>query len=185
MSCDEDLGLAYLPFSTPTNDYYGGERPGDNLFAESLVAVDVDTGERAWHYQMVHHGIWDYDLPAAPNLLDITVDGRPDQGRSPRSPSMASCSCLTARPERPSGPSKSAPCRPRPVPGEQTAATQPFPTRPAPFEQQGATVDDLIDFTPALRNQAAALVAQHDLGPAFHPTYDARHDNRTRREWRW
>ncbi|CAN0551042.1 unnamed protein product, partial [Laminaria digitata] len=168
MSCDEENGLVYLPFGTPTNDYYGGERPGDNLFGETLVALDIESGERAWHYQMVRHGIWDYDLPAAPNLLDVTIDGAMRQvvAQVTKHGFLFVLDRLTGEPiwpiEDKSVPSSS-------VPGEQTAATQPFPTKPAPFEQQGVKVDDLIDFTDALREQAQSIISPYTIGPLFTP----------------
>jgi quinoprotein glucose dehydrogenase len=108
MSCDEKLGYVYLPFGTATNDFYGGHRPGNNLFGESLVALDATTGKRIWHFQMVHHGLWDYDLPAAPNLAEITVGGR--QIKAVASQSKASFTCSTGSRGSPSGPSKNVRC---------------------------------------------------------------------------
>lgn len=168
MSCDEENGLVYLPFGTPTNDYYGGERPGDNLFGETLVALDIDSGERAWHYQMVRHGIWDYDLPAAPNLLDVTIDGTLRQvvAQVTKHGFLFVLDRLTGEPIWPIE-DKSVPTSS--VPGEQTAATQPFPTKPAPFEQQGVKVDDLIDFTDALHEQARSIISPYTIGPLFTP----------------
>jgi len=168
MSCDIDLGLVYLPFGTPSNDYYGGERPGDNLFAESLVAVDLESGERRWHYQMVRHGIWDYDLPAAPNLVDIEVDGRPIKAVAQVS-KHGFLFVLDRETGEPVWPIENRAVPASDVPGEEAALTQPFPTRPAPFEQQGATEDDLIDFTPALRTEALSLVTRYRTGPLFTP----------------
>jgi quinoprotein glucose dehydrogenase len=168
MSCDEPLGFVYLPLGTPSNDYYGGDRLGDNLFAESLVALDAATGARQWHFQMVHHGVWDYDLPAAPTLVDITVNGK-----AIRAVAQVSKQGFTYVFDRATGdpvwPIEERPVPQSSVPGERTARTQPFPTRPAPFDRQGITDDDLIDFTPELRAEAKAIIAQYDHGPLFTP----------------
>jgi quinoprotein glucose dehydrogenase len=168
MSADEELGLVYLPFGTPTNDFYGGHRPGDNLFAESLVAIDARTGKRAWHFQMVHHGIWDYDLPSAPILADLRVEGR-----AVKAVVQVSKQGFTYVFDRKTG-KPVWPIEERPVPqsgvaGERTSPTQPFPLRPPPFERQGLTDEDLIDFTPELRAQALAVVSGFDRGPLFTP----------------
>jgi quinoprotein glucose dehydrogenase len=167
-SADEELGYVYLPLSTPTNDYYGGHRPGDNLFAESLVALDARTGERIWHFQAVHHGVWDYDFPAAPNLVDITVDGRDIKAIA-----IVSKQGFTYVFDRVTGepvwPIEERSVPAGNVPGEWYSPTQPFPTKPPPFEQQGVTVDDLIDFTPALRREAEEILAGYVSGPLFTP----------------
>ena len=169
MSADEELGYVYLPIGTPTNDYYGGHRLGDNLFAESLVAVDVETGQRQWHFQMIHHGLWDYDLPAAPNLLDITVNGRLTKAVAQVSKQgfVYAFDRVTGEPIWP--------IEERPVAtdtdleGEVMSSTQPFPTKPEPFEYQGTSVDDLVDFTPAIRRMAVEAVDGFRLGPLFTP----------------
>lgn len=168
MSSDEELGYVYLPFGTPTNDYYGGERAGDNLFAESLVCLNAETGERVWHYQIVHHGLWDYDLPAAPNLLEITVGGTRIKAvaQVTKHGSLFVFDRVTGEPVWPIE-EKSVPLSN--VPGEVASPTQPHPTKPAPFEQQGAEIDDLIDFTPALRQQATAILTRLRHGPIFTP----------------
>src|SRR5262245_30709559 len=147
MSADADLGYVYLPFSPAANDYYGGERPGENLFAESLVCLEAATGRRVWHFQFVRHGLWDYDLPAAPNLVDIAVNGRRIRAvaQVTKQGFVYVFDRVTGRPVWP--------IEDRPVPrstvaGEQTAPSQPFPTRPVPFERQGITAADVIDFTP-------------------------------------
>ncbi len=167
-SADEELGYVYLPLSTPTNDYYGGHRPGDNLFAESLVCLDARTGERIWHFQAVHHGVWDYDFPAAPNLVDITVDGRDIKAIA-----IVSKQGFTYVFDRVTGepvwPIEERSVPAGNVPGEWYSPTQPFPTKPPPFEQQGVTVDDLIDFTPALRREAEEILAGYVSGPLFTP----------------
>ena len=169
MSGDDELGFAYLPIGTATNDYYGGHRLGHNLFAESLVAVDAETGQRQWHFQMVHHGLWDYDLPAAPNLLDITVGGR-----QVKAVAQVSKQGFVYAFDRVTG-EPIWPIEERAVPtdtdleGEVPSPTQPFPTRPAPFEYQGTSIDDLVDFTPEIRQLAVAAVDRFRLGPLFTP----------------
>ena len=167
-TADPELGYVYLPLSTPSSDYYGGHRPGDNLFAESLVCVDVETGERVWHFQAVHHGVWDYDFPASANLVDITVNGR-----LIKAVAIVSKQAFTYVFDRATGepvwPIGERPVPPSNVPGERLAATQPFPSKPPPFDLQGVTVNDLIDFTPELRAEALAQLAQFEWGPLFTP----------------
>lgn len=168
MSADPELGYVYLPTGTPTNDWYGGHRLGDNLFAESLICVDAATGERIWHFQMVHHGLWDYDLPAAPNLVDIVVDGKAIKAVAQVSKQgfIYVFDRVTGEPvwpieERAVGQSN--------IPGEEASPTQPFPTRPAAFEYQGISDETLIDFTPELRAEALKTIANFDYGPIFTP----------------
>ena len=168
MSADESLGYVYLPFGTPTDDYFGGNRPGDNLFAESLVCLDVTTGRRVWHFQGVHHGLWDYDFPAAPVLGDIIVEGR-------RISAVAQVSkqgfvyVFDRKTGTPVWPIEERPVPQSKVPRERTSPTQPFPTKPPAFERQGLTDDNLIDYTPALRARAIALLKDFDRGPLFTP----------------
>ncbi len=168
MSADQELGYVYLPIGTPTNDWYGGHRLGDNLFAESLVCLDAATGERVWHFQMVHHGLWDYDLPAAPTLVDITVDGR-----DIKAVAQVSKQGFTYVFDRVTGepvwPIEERPVVASTVPGERASPTQPFPTKPPAFERQGISVDALIDFTPELRAAAEEILSQHEYGDLFHP----------------
>ena len=168
MSCDEELGYVYLPTSTPTNDWYGGHRKGDNLFAESLVALDAATGERKWHFQAVHHGLWDYDFPCAPNLVDITVDGN-----DIKAVAQVSKQGLTYVFDRKTGepvwPIEEIAVPQSTVPGEKTSPTQPMPTLPEPFENLGVEVDDLIDFTPELRKAAEKIIEDYVIGPLFTP----------------
>lgn len=168
IATDPELGYVYLPVSTPTNDYYGGQRKGDNLFAESIVCVDADTGERVWHFQAVHHGLWDYDFPAAPTLCDITVDGKPIKAVA-----IVSKQGFTYVFDRKTGepvwPIEERPVPQSTVPGEQTSPTQPFPTKPPAFARQGISEDDLIDFTPELRAEALEIVKDYTLGPLFTP----------------
>jgi quinoprotein glucose dehydrogenase len=168
MSADEELGYVYLPFSTPANVYYGGHRHGDNLFGETLVCLDARTGQRIWHYQIVRHGIWDYDLPAAPNLIDVTVGGR-----LVKAVAQVTKQGFVFVFDRVSG-TPLWPIENRSVPqskawGEKTAATQPFPTKPAAVEIQGVREEDLIDFTPELRRQVLAIVRGYDHGPLYTP----------------
>lgn len=169
MSADPDLGYVYLPTGTGTNDFYGGHRLGDNLFAESLVCVDVETGERVWHFQTVHHGVWDYDNPAAPNLLDIVVDGKPIKAvaQITKQGFVFTFDRITGKPVWP--------IEEQPVdtnsdlPGERLSPTQPVPSKPAPFEYQGVSLDDLIDFTPELNQAAREIVKDYTIGPLFTP----------------
>jgi len=169
LSVDETLGYVYLPTGTPTNDYYGGHRLGDNLFAESLVALDIETGERVWHFQAVHHGVWDYDFPTHPNLVDVRVDGRHIKAIA-----QVSKQGLTYVFDRVTG-EPVWPIEERPVDtdtnldGEVLSPTQPFPTKPLPFEDVGSSIDQLIDFTPELRALAVEAVKNHRLGGLFSP----------------
>ncbi|MYK87466.1 MAG: pyrroloquinoline quinone-dependent dehydrogenase [Acidobacteria bacterium] len=169
MSADPELGLLYLPTNTPAPDYYGGHRLGDNLFAESVVALNIETGEREWHFQAVHHGLWDWDFPAAPNLLDVVVDGRPVKALAQVSKQgfLYAFDRATGEPIWPI--EERAVATDTNVPGERPSPTQPFPTRPAPFEYQGAVIDDLVDFTPEIREMAIEAVEGYRLGPIFTP----------------
>ena len=167
-AADEELGYVYLPTGTPTNDMYGGHRLGDNLFAESLVCLDAETGERIWHFQAVHHGIWDYDFPTAPNLIDVIVDGKKTKAVAQVS-KQAFCYVLDRVTGEPLWPIDERPVSSSTIPGERASPTQPFPTKPAPFDRQGFTEDDLIDFTPELRATARELVRPFQIGPLFTP----------------
>ena len=168
MSADEELGYVYLPVETPTNDLYGGHRPGDNLFAESLVCLDAKTGERIWHFQFIHHGIWDYDIPTAPALLDITVEGRLIKAVA-QVTKQAFTYVLDRVTGQPVWPIEERPVPQSNVPGEQASPTQPFPTRPLPFDRQGVSVDDLLDFTAELNAEARRIASEYELGPLFTP----------------
>ncbi|MEW6206742.1 MAG: pyrroloquinoline quinone-dependent dehydrogenase [Acidobacteriota bacterium] len=168
MSADDELGYVYLPTGTPTNDFYGGHRLGNNLFAESLICLDVETGRRVWHFQTVHHGLWDYDNPAAPNLVDITVDGKRIKAVA-QVTKQGFCFVFDRVTGKPVWPIEERAVPPSDVPGERASPTQPFPTRPAPFEYQGVSVDDLIDFTPELRAEAMQTLKKFRVGPLFTP----------------
>jgi quinoprotein glucose dehydrogenase len=168
MSADPELGYVYLPIETPTQDFYGVDRPGDNLFAESLVCLDAKTGTRVWHFQFVHHGIWDYDTVAPPILLDITVAGRRIKAVA-QVTKQAFAYVFDRTNGKPVWPIEERPVPQSDVPGEKTSPTQPFPTRPAAFDRQGLTIDDLIDFTPELNREARELATQYKLGPLFTP----------------
>jgi quinoprotein glucose dehydrogenase len=168
MSVDEELGHFYLPFGTPTNDWYGGHRPGMGLFGESLVCLDAETGERVWHFQHVHHGIWDYDLCAAPALMDITVDGKEIKALA----QMTKQGFLWVL-DRETGegvwPIEEREVPQSTVPGEKTWPTQPFPTKPAPYEFQGVKDEYLIDFTPELHAAAKKILEDYNYGPLYTP----------------
>ncbi|MCB1672373.1 MAG: PQQ-binding-like beta-propeller repeat protein [Gammaproteobacteria bacterium] len=168
ISVDEELGTVYLPVEAGTGDYYGAYRPGDNLFAESLVAVDLRTGERKWHYQLVHHGIWDNDIPAAPILVDINVNGRPVKAVA-QPTKQAFLYVFDRVTGEPVWPMEERAVEQGDVPGEWYSPTQPFPTRPPAYDRQGVSIDDLLDYTPELRNKALEIASWHKLGPLFTP----------------
>jgi quinoprotein glucose dehydrogenase len=168
MSIDEELGLVYLPVELPTGDYYGGHRPGDTLYGESIVAVELKTGIRRWHYQLVHHGIWDFDISCAPILADIVVDGRSIKALA-QPTKQGWVYVLDRTTGEPVWPIEERPVEASTVPGEKASPTQPFVTKPAPFERQGVSIDDLIDFTPELRAEAVELVSRYKVGPLFTP----------------
>jgi quinoprotein glucose dehydrogenase len=168
MSLDEARGLLYMPVSTPSNDYYGGRRPGQNLFAESLVCLDATSGKRKWHYQIVHHGLWDYDPASAPNLVTITVDGKRIDAvvQLTKQGFAFTFDRVTGKPVWPIAE------RPVPrstVPGEASWPTQPFPTKPPAFESQGVTLDDAFDATPQWKARATAELKKYQLGPLYTP----------------
>lgn len=168
MAYDPELDYVYMASSSATNDTYGGDRLGDNLFAESLICVEAKTGERVWHFQAVHHGLWDYDLPAMPVLGDITVDGRPIKAVMQVS-KQAFTYVFDRATGEPVWPIEERAVPASTVPGERVSPTQPFPTKPPPFDLQGATEDNLMDFTPELRARAATQLQKFVHGPLFTP----------------
>jgi quinoprotein glucose dehydrogenase len=168
MSADLDLGYIYLPVETPTNDFYGGHRLGNNLFAESLVCLDAATGKRVWHFQLVHHGIWDYDTVAPPMLLDINVNGRPIKAVA-QVTKQAFTYVFDRQTGQPVWPIEERPVPQSDVPGERTSPTQPFPTKPPAFDRQGVTLDDLNDLTPELKTEAVKIASEYKLGPLYTP----------------
>jgi quinoprotein glucose dehydrogenase len=168
MSVDEDLGLAYIPVELPTGDYYGGHRPGNGLFGESIVAVDLKTGQRKWHYQLVHHGIWDWDIPCAPMLVDFTLNGQ--TVKAVAQPTKQSILYVFDRATgKPIWPIEEKPVPPGDVPGEKYSPTQPMPTKPPAYGRTGTSVDELIDFTPELRAEAVKVASRYKMGPIFTP----------------
>ena len=168
ISVDEQLGLVYLPVELPTGDYYGGNRPGNGLFGESIVAVDINTGKRKWHYQLTHHGIWDFDIPCAPILTDITINGKTVKALA--QPTKQSWLYMFNRETgEPIFPLEEKPVPQSDVPGEKTSPTQPFPSKPPAFDHQGVSESDLIDFTPALHAEAMQFIKKYRIGPMFSP----------------
>ncbi|MCH2279502.1 MAG: PQQ-binding-like beta-propeller repeat protein, partial [Vicinamibacterales bacterium] len=168
MSVDQELGYVYLPVGSEAHNWYGGHRPGDNLFSQSLVCVDAATGERVWHFQLVHHPVWDWDPPAAPTLIDIEVGGRQIKAVA-QVTKQGFLFVLDRVTGEPVWPIEERPVQQSTVPGEVTSATQPFPTRPAPFEWQGISEDILIDFTPELHEAALRIMRDQDGGPLYSP----------------
>ncbi len=167
-SADPELGLVYIPVGMPLMDEYGGHRPGDNLFGTSIVALDVKTGKRRWHFQMVHHDIWDYDTPMSPNLLDITVDGKPRKVVA-QSTKQGWLYVFDRATGEPIWPIVETPVLKSEAPGEEASPTQPIPTKPAPYAQQGLVEEDLIDYTPQIKEAALKLAKRCRMGPYFIP----------------
>ncbi len=168
MSADEELGLVYLPVEMPTHDYYGGSRPGAGLFGESIVALDIKTGQRKWHYQLVHHGLWDMDIPCPPILVDLTVNGRAVKALA-QPTKQAILYVLNRDTGQPIWPIEERPVPKGDTPGEWYSPTQPVPTKPPLYDGLGLTEDDLIDFTPALRADALKAIEKYRIGPMFTP----------------
>ena len=175
ISVDEQLGLVYLPVESPTGDYYGGHRPGNDLYGESLVCVDLKTGQRKWHFQLVHHPLWDMDVSSAPLLADINVDGRAIKAvaQPTKQGILYVFDRVTGQPVWPIV-EKAAPKGN--VPGEWYAPTQPIPTKPVAYARNGISVDDLIDFTPKLRDEALTQIAKYKIGPVFTPPVESKVD---------
>jgi glucose dehydrogenase len=177
LTADEQLGYVYLPLSAPPNSLYGGHRPGQNLFSDSLVCLNAKTGERVWHFQMVHHDLWDYDNVNAPILGEITVNGK--RIKAVMQPSKTGFLYVFDRVTgTPVWPIEERPVPASTVPGEQAWPTQPFPTKPPAFDRQGLTENDLIDFTPELKAEALAIARQYRLGPLFTPPSLVAADNK-------
>jgi quinoprotein glucose dehydrogenase len=168
ITVDEELGLVYLPVEDPTSDLYGGHRPGNNLFGDSIVCLDLKTGQRKWHYQIVHHPIWDLDMPAAPLLADIVVNGKPIKAvaQATKQGLLYVFDRVTGQPV---WPIEERPVPQTDVPGEKTAPTQPFPTRPPAYSRNGVVESDLIDFTPELKAAGLEAAKRYRLGPVFLP----------------
>jgi quinoprotein glucose dehydrogenase len=168
VTIDEELGLVYLPVESPTGDYYGGHRPGNDLYGESLVCLDLRTGAKKWHYQIVHHPIWDFDIPAAPILADIKVDGKTIKAVAvpTKQGILYTFDRLTGKPV---WPIEEKPVEKGDVPGEWYSPTQPMPTKPPAYAKNGTSMDDLVDFTPELHEQAVAIASRFKLGPIFTP----------------
>ena len=168
LAADDERGIVYIPTNGATVDFYGGFRPGNNLFSTSLLALDVKTGKRLWHFQMVHHDIWNYDTPTAPVLLDVQHNGKPVPAvvQVTKQAFAYAFNRVTGEPLWPIIEKQVAASK---VPGEKMAKTQPFPTKPAPYDMQGLTIDDLIDYTPELREKAVDAVPKYEIGPLFLP----------------
>lgn len=168
LSADLERNIVYIPTDPPTNDYYGGHRPGNTLFSTSVLALDAKTGRRVWHFQTVHHDIWNYDNPTSPHVVNVTMDGRvvPIVAQTTKQGFTYVFNRVTGAPV---WPIEERPVPQSEVPGERPSPTQPFPTRPAPFEHQGIAIDDLVDYTPELRQRAIEHVSQFRLGPLFTP----------------
>ncbi len=174
MAADPDRGLVYIPTNPPTIDFFGGFRPGDGLFGTSVIALDVRTGERVWHFQTVHHDIWNFDNPTAPIALDVVVDGEP----TPivvQTTKQGWAYTFNRETGEPVWPIEERPVPQSDVPGEDLSPTQPFPTRPAAYEMQGLTEDDLIDYTPELRAEALEIIQNYKIGPIFNPPIQMDH----------
>ena len=174
MSADLERGIVYIPTNPPTIDFYGGFRPGDGLFGTSVIALDVQTGERVWHFQTVHHDIWNFDNPTAPIALDVVVDGEP----TPivvQTTKQGWAFTFNRETGEPIWPIEERPVPQSEVPGEDLSPTQPFPTRPLAYEMQGLTEDDLIDYTPELRAEALEIISNYRIGPIFNPPIQMGH----------
>jgi quinoprotein glucose dehydrogenase len=168
LSADPELGLVYIPTNGATADFWGGFRPGDNLFSTSLIALDVETGERVWHYQLVHHDIWNYDTPQVPVLMDVTIDGE-EVPAVVQVTKQAFAYAFNRETGEPLWPIEERPVPEGLMPGEHLSPTQPHPTRPAPFDMQGLSDDDIVDFTPEIKQAALEALESYAYGPFFQP----------------
>jgi len=169
LTADPENNLVYIPTNPPTIDYYGGFRPGDNLFGTSVIALNTETGERVWHYQTVKHDVWNYDNPSPPIMMDLDIPGRGTVSAVAEVTKQGFVYTFDRFTGEPVWPMEMREVPASEVPGEKLATTQPFPTKPPPFEQQGITEDDLIDFTPELRQEALEVMASYQMGPLFNP----------------
>jgi quinoprotein glucose dehydrogenase len=175
ITVDEELGLVYLPVESPTNDFYGGHRPGKNLFGESLVCVDLKTGQRKWHYQLVHHPLWDMDISSAPILADITVDGK--SVKAVAQPTKQGFLYVFDRVTgKPVWPFEEKPVEVGTLPGEWYSPTQPIPSKPPAYSRNGVSLDDLVDFTPEINARAKAIASKYHLGPVYTPPSESKMD---------
>ena len=179
LSADLDRGIVYIPTNAPTIDYYGGFRPGNNLFGTSTIALDVETGQRVWHFQTVHHPIWNYDLPNVPILADVTINGQ-ETPIAIQTTKQGMTFVFNRETGAPVWPIEERPVEASIVPGEQLAPTQPFPTRPAPLNPLGLTEDQLIDFTPELKQEALEIVSQYRVGGPYMPPLPNNHTESVR-----
>ena len=173
VTVDEELGLVYLPVESPTNDFYGGHRHGNNLFGETLVCVDLKTGERKWHYQLVHHPLWDMDISSAPILANITVDGKPVKAVALPS-KQGFLYVLDRVTGKPVWPIEEKQVEVGTVPDEWYSPTQPIPSKPPAYSRNGVLESDLIDFTPELRERGKAIASKYKLGPVFTPPAESK-----------
>jgi quinoprotein glucose dehydrogenase len=181
-SADPDLGIVYIPVGMPLMDEYGGHRPGANLYGNSLVAIDAKTGQRKWHFQMVHHDIWDYDTPMAPNIMDVTIGGQRRRiiAQTTKQGWVYTFDRVTGEPI---WPIEEKPVLQSDVPGEKSWPTQPIPTRPAPYSQQGLVESDVIDYTPAIRDSALKLARTCKMGPYYIPPVTTDNPNGPKCAW--
>ena len=168
MAADPERNLVFIPTNSGTVDYFGGHRPGDNLYGTSIIALDTRTGERVWHFQMVHHDVWNYDTSTSPVLVDVNLNGQ-DIPAVVQVGKQAFAYAFNRVSGEPLWPIEERPVPAGAIPGEKLSPTQPFPTKPAPYDGQGLTVDDLVDFTPELRAEAIANLEDFTYGPLFHP----------------
>jgi quinoprotein glucose dehydrogenase len=168
MAADPERNIVYIPTNGATLDFYGGFRPGDNLFSTSLLALDTNTGKRVWHFQLVHHDIWNYDTPTAPVLLDVQRNGKsvPIVVQVTKQAFAYAFDRVSGKPLWPIAEKKVPASK---VPGEKLAKTQPFPSKPKPYDMQGLTPEDLVDYTPELRAKALKIISDYEVGPLFQP----------------
>lgn len=172
-SIDQELDLAYLPIESPTGDYYGGHRPGNNVYGETLVCMDLKTGKPKWHFQLVHHPLWDMDISSTPLLMDINVDGKPIKAvaQPTKQGFLYVFDRITGKPV---WPIEEKPVEQGTVPGEWYSKTQPFPSKPPAYSRNGVTEDEIIDFTPELRKKAMEIISHYKMGPVFTPPVESK-----------